>query len=341
MLPLILALALLAPSEGLAFLKDGGNPAQDLLSRLTDKATAKAPSNNPEAILEELNLQSSTEPAPFSARIEQIPTLLSASVAPVLRVGSGVFSSDYEVELEPKDGARYTLLSIGNAQLSETGYYKPPKEPLELYELESDPSCKLVREACSMLSLTVTIFPTPKKGPHYRPEAAERFKNYGKEPIMYDPNTKATIASSSDIIEYLFQNYGPAGKVPWTLNTEKAWPKITAALGVQVARLGAGGTYRDCNFQTRGCTEPLVLYGYEGSPFVKIVRESLSELEIPHTFIFTPRGSRNRQRLYEKTGRFQVPYLEDPNTGVALFESEAIVEYLEKRYALTTPVNFL
>ena len=28
----------------------------------------------------------------------------------------------------------------------------------------------------------------------------------------------------------------------------------------------------------------------------------------------------------------QVPYIEDPNTGVAMFESSAIVEYLEKTY---------
>jgi glutathione S-transferase len=28
----------------------------------------------------------------------------------------------------------------------------------------------------------------------------------------------------------------------------------------------------------------------------------------------------------------QVPYLEDPNTGAQLFESEAIVDYLNKHY---------
>lgn len=29
----------------------------------------------------------------------------------------------------------------------------------------------------------------------------------------------------------------------------------------------------------------------------------------------------------------QVPYLEDPNTGVAMFESAEIVEYLKQTYA--------
>jgi glutathione S-transferase len=32
-------------------------------------------------------------------------------------------------------------------------------------------------------------------------------------------------------------------------------------------------------------------------------------------------------------GRIQVPYLVDPNTGVQLYESAAIVDYLEYQYA--------
>ncbi|KAG5556561.1 hypothetical protein RHGRI_006979 [Rhododendron griersonianum] len=46
------------------------------------------------------------------------------------------------------------------------------------------------------------------------------------------------------------------------------------------------------------------------------------------------RGSPKRQILYEKAGHFQVPYLEDPNTGVQMFESAEIVEYLRATYAL-------
>lgn len=39
------------------------------------------------------------------------------------------------------------------------------------------------------------------------------------------------------------------------------------------------------------------------------------------------------QELLDKRGHFQVPYLEDPNKGVYLFESSAIVKYLEDTYA--------
>ena len=38
-------------------------------------------------------------------------------------------------------------------------------------------------------------------------------------------------------------------------------------------------------------------------------------------------------------GRVQLPYLEDPNTGAALFESKTIVDYLEQHYALPGPTG--
>ena len=49
---------------------------------------------------------------------------------------------------------------------------------------------------------------------------------------------------------------------------------------------------------------------------------------------YCPRGSTKRDELLEKTGRFQVPFLEDPNTGVEMFESASMVTYLEETYAL-------
>jgi len=45
------------------------------------------------------------------------------------------------------------------------------------------------------------------------------------------------------------------------------------------------------------------------------VREKLVELEIPHLLTSVGRGSPKRQAMYDKRGRFQAPYMEDPNTG--------------------------
>ena len=80
---------------------------------------------------------------------------------------------------------------------------------------------------------------------------------------------------------------------------------------------------------------PLELWGYETSPFVRPVREKLCALCLPHTLTPTARGSANRDRLIERTGvQFQVPYLVDPNTGVELFESAEICDYLEEVYTV-------
>lgn len=84
------------------------------------------------------------------------------------------------------------------------------------------------------------------------------------------------------------------------------------------------------------------------------MRETLCELELPYTLHnlgkehwseigparqrlkpgpYRPRPGGKREAFFLKHGRVQVPYLEDPNTGTALFESAAIVAYLESRYA--------
>lgn len=116
------------------------------------------------------------------------------------------------------------------------------------------------------------------------------------------------------------------------------WPLWTANLGLKLFRLGAGGRYRPSSFDYATPGRPLRLWAYEGSPFCKVVRETLCELELPHTCVYAPRGSANRQALFDRTGgKFQVPYLEDPNTGVKLFESAVICDYLRKYYGLVTP----
>lgn len=56
------------------------------------------------------------------------------------------------------------------------------------------------------------------------------------------------------------------------------------------------------------------------------------ELEIPYLLHTTPRGSPTRAALKERIGRFQVPYLIDDNTGIAMFESAEIVDYLDAVY---------
>ena len=62
--------------------------------------------------------------------------------------------------------------------------------------------------------------------------------------------------------------------------------------------------------------------------------QALVELEIPHIYHTVARNSPKREAMTQKWGNFQVPYLEDPNTNTALFESNAIIDYLNQTYAV-------
>jgi glutathione S-transferase len=46
------------------------------------------------------------------------------------------------------------------------------------------------------------------------------------------------------------------------------------------------------------------------------------------------KGSPKRDAFVRRSGKMQVPYLVDPNTSAAMFESAEIVAYLETTYAL-------
>jgi glutathione S-transferase len=48
---------------------------------------------------------------------------------------------------------------------------------------------------------------------------------------------------------------------------------------------------------------------------------------------YKPRPGGRREKVLAELGRVQVPYLEDPNTGVKLYESAEIIDYLERQYA--------
>ncbi|MGH8518472.1 MAG: glutathione S-transferase N-terminal domain-containing protein, partial [Panacagrimonas sp.] len=100
--------------------------------------------------------------------------------------------------------------------------------------------------------------------------------------------------------------------------------------------------------------QPLELYSFEASPYSRPVRELMCELELPYRlrnfgksrwaemgppamrrrlFPDAPITGPNRVRMQELTGRSQVPYLVDPNTGTAMYESGEILRYLEQTYA--------
>ena len=65
------------------------------------------------------------------------------------------------------------------------------------------------------------------------------------------------------------------------------------------------------------------------------MRERLCELELTYTLHNVARGSAAREAFVERSGKMQVPYLVDPNTGVEMFESAEILTYLDETYGTT------
>jgi glutathione S-transferase len=201
-----------------------------------------------------------------------------------------------------------------------------PAAPLELYDFEACPFCRKVREALSVLDLDVLVRPCPKDGPRFRPAVATRG---GKEqfPYLVDPNTGDALYESDDIVRHLFARYG-TGAPPWLLATPVA-TDVSSTLA-SLARPTRGRRYRPAGRPV----QPLELWSFEASPFCRLARETLCELELPYVLHNVAQGSPKREAFVARSGRMMVPYLLDPNTGREMFESADICAYLETTYAL-------
>ncbi len=212
----------------------------------------------------------------------------------------------------------------GGAGMSVGPLGKRPEKRLQLYEFEACPFCRKVREALSILDLEADVRPCPKRGLRYRPEVVRRA---GKEqfPWLVDPNTGAEMYESDDIVRYLFETYGN-GSIHWSL----AVPPLATftAMLASLPRPGIGGFVHEA----RAPEQALELWSFEASPFCRVVREALCSLEIPYVLHNVAKGSPSRDAFVARSGKMQVPYLVDPNTGAEMFESAEIVAYLERTY---------
>ncbi|CAN6867100.1 unnamed protein product [Brassica oleracea] len=268
------------------------------------------------------------EPQRFAVKPGKLFDILGASIGLLFRFGTGVFVSGYSASFVSEDEVppdQYAF-RLGGITLKESSKLGPrPEKPIEIYEFEGCPFCRKVREMVGVLDLDILYYPCPRGSPNFRPKVNQMG---GKQqfPYMVDPNTGVSMYESDGIIKYLSEKYGD-GTVPLSL-TLGPLTAITAGFAM-IGRMGKGNMYTPAKLPPK----PLVFWAYEGSPFCKIVREVLVELELPHIQRSCARGSPKRHELLQKAGHFQVPYLEDPNTGVNMFESAEIIEYLKQTYA--------
>ncbi len=222
-----------------------------------------------------------------------------------------------------------------------------PAQLLQLYDMEGCPFCRAVREVLTALHLDAQIYPCPKGGSRFRPQAVQ-LGGKAQFPLLVDPNTGVKLYESADIIAYLFKTYG-AGAVPLFYRA-RLLQRLGGSLGTAVRGLH-GLRARP----SRAPAQPLHLWSFESSPYSRLVRERLCELELPYVVHnlgkerwqelgpaarrlkpgpFEPVPGGKREAHYRRTGHMQVPYLEDPNTGVQMLESAAILDYLARTYAV-------
>jgi glutathione S-transferase len=225
--------------------------------------------------------------------MNQTPTSASLSWASLLRQGSGG-------RVASRLGTR-------------------PELPLELYEFETCPFCRKVREALSILDLEARIQPCPKRGERFRKPAGERF---GREqfPYLVDPNTGVSMFESDDIVRYLFETYG-LDSVPWPLSASGIGDLLAVAAGLSTMK---EGTFAE---QSRAPDQPLELYGYELSQDTQRVRARLCALELGYLWRPAAPGSERSAELAARG--VDVPLLVDPNAGVEMLGAEAGLAHLD------------
>lgn len=234
----------------------------------------------------------------------------------------------------------------GAAALPSVVHNPQPAQALRLYDMEGCPYCRVVREALSALHLDAQILPCPKGGTRFRPEA-ERMGGKALFPLLHDPNTNTLMYESADIVAYLFRTY--AGRdVPKSFRDRQARPLLRTLASVVRGMRGLKAR------PSKAPAQPLELWSFEASPYARLVRERLTELEIPYVLHnvgkerwqdvgpavlrlkpgpYRPIEGGKRAQHFARTGHMQVPYLEDPNTDVRMLESAAIIDYLEATYA--------
>ncbi len=200
---------------------------------------------------------------------------------------------------------------------------KQPEKLLELYEFEACPFCRKVREALTAFDLDALVLPCPKGGTRFRPKAVA-LGGKPSFPFLVDPNTGTQLYESLDIIRYLATTYD-APSTPLLLG-----PLATVSSGFASAFRGSRGGRAS---GSKAPAQPLELWSFEGSPYCRLVRERLCELELPYVLHNVGKGSAKRAAFIAKSGKMRVPYLVDANTGTSMFESADIVRYLTATYA--------
>lgn len=232
-----------------------------------------------------------------------------------------------------------------------------PKKMLQLYEFQGDKNCVIVRETLSVLDIDHIVYPCPRESlsisgsfclnSRYRPQV-KSITGDVKLPCLVDENTKQNISGGDEVVEYLWKKYGNKAIAPrnYTLAMHPSFKCLSLTLSNICRSSLVMGILRA---PSRKPQQPLELFGYEGSLFVRRVKELLSTCELPYINRVLPLRSVDKRTAFAKEhaevlsasrtkfSLIKVPFLRDPNSNVQLFESAEIIKYIQAKYQ-TAPV---
>lgn len=86
--------------------------------------------------------------------------------------------------------------------------------------------------------------------------------------------------------------------------------------------------------------KPITLYGHVGGPNPWKVAMVAEELGVPYDFKILEFPEMKKEPYEKINPNGRVPAIEDPNTGITLWESGAIVEYLVETYDKDKKISF-
>jgi glutathione S-transferase len=236
----------------------------------------------------------------------------------------GLFDSRTPLSRRLQVAAGFTASGLRLAAGTSVGKLgRRPERPVILWDFERCPFSRMVRETLSVLDLDAELRPCPRGGTRFRPEL------HGQGvPRLEDRDAGVVLTGSGTIIRHLHNRYGHA-RPPRLLHSRPV--TLLTALGMSLLSGGRGVLARP----SRAPAQPLELWSFESSPFCRMVRQTLCELELPYLLHNVAKDSPRRPEFVARSGKMQVPWLRDPNTGAELFESFAIERYLEQTYAVT------
>jgi len=218
-----------------------------------------------------------------------------------------------------------------------------PSKTLVVFDRENHPDCRLLRELLTELQLDALIQPCPIGGKRF----ARRLPASAQLPCLIDADKGVRVSGLRDCMRHLLESYAQIG---WATAVLDSLPMRLTSKLASTLRGDAGDHVRP----SRAPRRPLELYSFESSPYSRLVRERLCELELPWilrsfgkeqladwgppTLRLTlkpwkPVPGGRREIMLHDTGKAQVPYLIDPNNDIELFESELILKHLDQHYA--------